>query len=163
MMLTLHLRLCWIVTRAVCLWQLDSLSGLWNLFRGERPAETPTSMKLKGNVGKRWNVLRKRTDSYAYDVDQLFLGTLFFTVSIFLFPTVLVYASLFGLVGCLNCTPSFSLDDTEADSWARTGYVLGATASNSCAQWISAQIGVRSRLRLSCRHWKTAKSARERI
>jgi phosphatidylinositol glycan class Q protein len=49
-------------------------------------------------AGKRWNVLRQRTDSYAYDVDQLFLGTLLFTVSIFLLPTVGIYAALFGVV-----------------------------------------------------------------
>lgn len=43
-------------------------------------------------------MLRRRTDSYAYDVDQLFLGTLLFTVSAFLFPTVLAYAALFAVV-----------------------------------------------------------------
>lgn len=48
--------------------------------------------------GKRWNVLRQRTDSYDYEIDQLFLGTLLFTVSAFLFPTVVVYASLFYAV-----------------------------------------------------------------
>lgn len=51
--------------------------------------------------GKRWNVLRQRTDSYEYDVDQLFLGTMLFTVSVFLFPTVAVYASFFYLVSLL--------------------------------------------------------------
>jgi hypothetical protein len=48
--------------------------------------------------GKKWNVLRQRTDSYAYDVDQLFLGTLLFTVSTFLLPTVVTYAALFASV-----------------------------------------------------------------
>jgi hypothetical protein len=48
--------------------------------------------------GKKWNVLRQRTDSYAYDVDQLFLGTLLFTVSAFLLPTVVTYAALFSSV-----------------------------------------------------------------
>lgn len=41
-------------------------------------------------------MLRKRTDSYEYEVDQLFLGTLLFTVSAFLFPTVLTYHLLFA-------------------------------------------------------------------
>ena len=50
--------------------------------------------------GKRWNVLRQRKDSYAYDVDQLFLGTLLFTVSIFLLPTVVTYSALFAAVSC---------------------------------------------------------------
>ncbi|OWT35619.1 phosphatidylinositol glycan, class Q, partial [Cryptococcus neoformans Bt1] len=79
-LLTLHLLFGYKVMRAVCGWQIDSLGGLWNLFRG-----------------KRWNVLRQRTDSYEYDIDQLFLGTLLFTVSAFLFPTVLSYTALFCL------------------------------------------------------------------
>ncbi|KAK1927659.1 N-acetylglucosaminyl transferase component-domain-containing protein [Papiliotrema laurentii] len=76
---TLHLHLCYAATSTLCRWQLYSLRALWNLFRG-----------------KRRNVLRQRTDSYAYDVDQLFLGTLLFTVSSFLLPTVAVYAGLFA-------------------------------------------------------------------
>jgi hypothetical protein len=56
-------------------------------------------------IGKKWNVLRQRTDSYAYDVDQLFLGTLLFTVSAFLLPTVLTYAALFASVSSSSpCT-----------------------------------------------------------
>ncbi|WRT65803.1 uncharacterized protein IL334_002752 [Kwoniella shivajii] len=78
--LTSHFYLCHVLMKYIFNWQLQSLSGLWNLFRG-----------------KRWNVLRKRTDSYDYDVDQLFLGTLLFTVSAFLFPTVLTYFALFAM------------------------------------------------------------------
>lgn len=44
-------------------------------------------------------MLRKRTDSHAYDVDTLFLGTLLFTLTAFLAPTVLAYAALFASVG----------------------------------------------------------------
>ncbi|XAO26769.1 hypothetical protein I312_105610 [Cryptococcus bacillisporus CA1280] len=79
-LLTLHMFFGYKIMRAVCGWQIDSLGGLWNLFRG-----------------KRWNVLRQRMDSYEYDIDQLFLGTLLFTVSAFLFPTVLSYTTLFCL------------------------------------------------------------------
>ena len=43
-------------------------------------------------------MLRQRTDSYQYEMDQLFLGTLLFTVSTFLFPTVVTYAALFASV-----------------------------------------------------------------
>lgn len=32
--LTLHLRCCSLITTRICRWQLDSLGGLWNLFRG---------------------------------------------------------------------------------------------------------------------------------
>nr|XP_019011975.1 uncharacterized protein I206_02812 [Kwoniella pini CBS 10737]OCF50756.1 hypothetical protein I206_02812 [Kwoniella pini CBS 10737] len=79
--LTSHLYICHTIMTYIFNWQLESLGGLWNLFRG-----------------KRWNVLRKRTDSYEYDVDQLFLGTLLFTVSAFLFPTVLTYFGVFALI-----------------------------------------------------------------
>ncbi|KAI9632798.1 N-acetylglucosaminyl transferase component-domain-containing protein [Dioszegia hungarica] len=89
---TLHLRLCNTMTRGICRWQLASLGGLWNLFRG-----------------KRWNVLRQRTDSYQYDVDQLFLGTLLFTVSAFLLPTVLTYASLFLLLAVVVSALTYCL------------------------------------------------------
>ena len=92
-LLTLHLYVGSRLTRAICSWQLDTLGGLWNLFRG-----------------KRWNALRHRTDSYQYDVDQLFLGTLLFTVSAFLAPTVLVYAAFFSVVStsrlCTNLAGS---------------------------------------------------------
>ncbi|XP_054707533.1 phosphatidylinositol N-acetylglucosaminyltransferase subunit Q-like isoform X2 [Uloborus diversus] len=59
-------------------YQLKSLSALWRLFRG-----------------KKWNPLRQRVDSYTYDVHQLYLGTLIFTVLLFLLPTVMVYYIVF--------------------------------------------------------------------
>lgn len=48
--------------------------------------------------GKRFNVLRNRTDSWEYDLDQLLFGTILFTLLAFLFPTVLAYYALFALV-----------------------------------------------------------------
>jgi phosphatidylinositol glycan class Q protein len=91
-LLTLHLRICHGITSLLVRWQLSSLGGLWNLFRG--PGISAHAL----TIGKKWNVLRHRTDSYAYDVDQLFLGTLLFTVSAFLLPTVVTYAALFASV-----------------------------------------------------------------
>lgn len=44
--------------------------------------------------------MRNRIDSAEYDLDQLLLGALLFSVLIFLFPTVAVYYTLFSLV-CL--------------------------------------------------------------
>lgn len=70
--------------------------------------------------GKKWNVLRQRTDSYAYDVDQLFLGTLLFTVSAFLLPTVLTYATLFSAV----CSSSLATKRHQLTS-DRYGLVCG--------------------------------------
>jgi phosphatidylinositol glycan class Q protein len=49
-------------------------------------------------VGKRWNTLRHRVDSFDYEIDQLFLGTLLFTVTIFLLPTIFTYYTFFSLV-----------------------------------------------------------------
>ncbi len=55
-----------------------ALASLWRLFRG-----------------KKWNVLRQRVDSASYDVDQLFIGTLLFTVLLFLLPTTALYYIVF--------------------------------------------------------------------
>ncbi|CAL1289376.1 unnamed protein product [Larinioides sclopetarius] len=59
-------------------YQFIALSSLWRLFRG-----------------KKWNPLRQRVDSYTYDIHQLFLGTLIFTVLLFLLPTVVIYYVVF--------------------------------------------------------------------
>ena len=61
----------------------------------------PFSLQVLIHVGKRRNVLRNRTDSWDYDIDQLLLGTMLFTLVSFLFPTVLVYYALFATVGDL--------------------------------------------------------------
>ncbi len=58
--------------------QVLGLSALWRLFRG-----------------KKWNQLRSRVDSYSYGNDQLFIGTLSFTILLFLLPTVLMYYLVF--------------------------------------------------------------------
>ncbi len=49
-------------------------------------------------LGKRYNALRKRIDSWSYDVDQLLFGTILFTLVAFLFPTTVTYYTLFALV-----------------------------------------------------------------
>jgi phosphatidylinositol glycan class Q protein len=61
--------------------QVYALGSLWRLF-----------------TGKKWNVLRNRIDSYEYKVDQLLLGTLLFTVLLFLLPTVAMYYLVFSLL-----------------------------------------------------------------
>ncbi|CAG8432878.1 4707_t:CDS:10 [Diversispora eburnea] len=47
--------------------------------------------------GKKWNPLRSRIDSCDYDLDQLLLGTILFTLLTFLFPTVVVYYATFAM------------------------------------------------------------------
>lgn len=54
-----------------------------------------------GLAGKRWNTLRHRVDSFDYEIDQLFLGTLLFTVTIFLLPTIFTYYTFFSLVSAV--------------------------------------------------------------
>ncbi|KAI9332725.1 N-acetylglucosaminyl transferase component-domain-containing protein [Zopfochytrium polystomum] len=48
--------------------------------------------------GRKLNVLRDRVDSAEFDLDQLLLGTILFTVIVFLLPTVAVYYILFSLI-----------------------------------------------------------------
>lgn len=69
-------------------------------------------------------MLRNRIDSCDYDLDQLLIGTILFTLLIFLLPTVLVFyltfasarmaiimlkATLEMLLACLNHFPLFAL------------------------------------------------------
>ena len=58
--------------------ELYLLSALWRLFRG-----------------KKWNVLRNRTDSMHYDAMQLLVGTIGFCICVFLFTTIFVYSTFF--------------------------------------------------------------------
>lgn len=57
---------------------MSGISALWRLFRG-----------------KKWNELRSRVDSYSYDNEQLFIGTILFTILLFLLPTVFMYYLVF--------------------------------------------------------------------
>ncbi|TMW67271.1 hypothetical protein Poli38472_012387 [Pythium oligandrum] len=61
--------------------QFALLGSLWKLF-----------------LGKKNNVLRKRVDSSEYDVNQLLIGTLMFTILSFLAATNSVFFVFFGLV-----------------------------------------------------------------
>ena len=70
----LHLYCLYRATAALYSGYLAALYSLFNLFRG-----------LK------YNALRGRVDTCDYDTEQLLLGTLFFTVLVFLFPTVGAY------------------------------------------------------------------------
>ncbi|KAI8989047.1 N-acetylglucosaminyl transferase component-domain-containing protein [Trametes punicea] len=78
-LLTAHLYACYFISTAVFSQQLGLAGSLWNLFRG-----------------KRYNVLRNRIDTWDYDLDQLLLGTILFTLLAFLYPTVLTYYALFA-------------------------------------------------------------------
>ncbi|CAK9802196.1 Phosphatidylinositol N-acetylglucosaminyltransferase subunit Q [Anthophora plagiata] len=49
-------------------------------------------------LGKKQNPLRKRVDSCQYQPDQLFVGTLLFTILLFLMPTTSVYYAVFTML-----------------------------------------------------------------
>lgn len=89
--LTLHTYVCYLLATTVFARLLKLLGSLFNLFRG-----------------KRRNILRNRTDTWNYDMDQLMLGTILFTLVTFLLPTVTVYYMLFtltrlGIIGIQAC------------------------------------------------------------
>ncbi|ANB14167.1 Gpi1p [Sugiyamaella lignohabitans] len=77
--LTLHVYAFYVASARIYHWQLVVLHSLFHLFRG-----------------KKHNVLRNRIDSCNYELDQLLMGTVFFTVLIFLLPTVLVFYLFFA-------------------------------------------------------------------
>ncbi|KAK9253078.1 N-acetylglucosaminyl transferase component-domain-containing protein [Lipomyces tetrasporus] len=77
--LTIQIYSCYLASARICNWQLTVLVSLFHLFRG-----------------KRRNVLRNRIDSCDYDLDQLLIGTLLFTLLTFLLPTVLVFYLTFA-------------------------------------------------------------------
>ncbi|KAL9625420.1 MAG: hypothetical protein Q9160_000483 [Pyrenula sp. 1 TL-2023] len=106
-LLTLHIYCFYIASARIFNWQLSIISSLFQLFRG-----------------KKWNVLRNRIDSCDYDLDQLLLGTILFTLLFFLLPTVAVFymtfagarigiivlkAALDSCLACLNHFPLFAL------------------------------------------------------
>ncbi|KAJ1668052.1 pig-Q [Coemansia sp. RSA 1646] len=78
-LITLHTYWFYMVATRIFYWILVTLSSLFNLFRG-----------------RKHNVLRNRIDSCDYDLDQLLIGTILFTLLTYLFPTVLVYYLTFA-------------------------------------------------------------------
>ncbi|KAF9731465.1 hypothetical protein PMIN06_000429 [Paraphaeosphaeria minitans] len=113
-LLTLHIYSFYVASARIFHWQLTILLSLFHLFRG-----------------KKRNVLRNRIDSCDYDLDQLLLGTILFTLLFFLLPTVLVFYLLFasarvGVIGlkaileiglaCLNHFPLFAITLRIKDS-----------------------------------------------
>ncbi|KAJ3520295.1 hypothetical protein NM208_g13767 [Fusarium decemcellulare] len=105
--LTIHIYSFYLASGRIYHWQLTILQSLFHLFRG-----------------KKHNVLRNRIDSCDYDLDQLLVGTILFTLLFFLLPTVGVFYLNFAiarmaiislkagfdtLLSCLNHFPLFAL------------------------------------------------------
>ncbi|KAF2747534.1 Gpi1-domain-containing protein [Sporormia fimetaria CBS 119925] len=106
-LLTLHIHACYIASARLYHWELTVVISLFHLFRG-----------------KKWNVLRSRVDSCDYGLDELIIGTMLFTLSLFLLPTVLAFYVLFATarvavigtraimeigLACLNHFPLFAV------------------------------------------------------
>ena len=106
-LLTVHIYSFYIASARIYNWQLTIIISLFHLFRG-----------------KKRNVLRNRIDNCDYDLDQLLLGTILFTLLFFLLPTVAIFYAAFagarmaiialkaGLdtwLACLNHFPLFAL------------------------------------------------------
>jgi len=75
---TLHLHCFHAYARRLASCQATGLTALWRLF-----------------IGKKYNPLRDRVDSADCSVEQLFLGTIIFTILLFLFPTSLTFYAVF--------------------------------------------------------------------
>ncbi|EJU05581.1 Gpi1-domain-containing protein [Dacryopinax primogenitus] len=80
-LLSLPLYFSYMTVTTVFSAMLSTSYSLFNIFRG-----------------KRKNILRNRVDSMEYDLDQVLLGTILFTLVAFLFPTVLAYYAFFAAV-----------------------------------------------------------------
>ncbi|KZS99340.1 Gpi1-domain-containing protein [Sistotremastrum niveocremeum HHB9708] len=134
--LTFHLTVCYSMVVILFRHQLLMVVSLFKLFRG-----------------KRSNPLRGRVDSWDYDVDQLFLGTILFALVAFILPTVSVYYTFFvaiqiallvlhvalqSLATCLNHFPLFVLMLRIKDS----GRIPGRTSEIkvlSCLTWFEVE------------------------
>jgi phosphatidylinositol glycan class Q protein len=56
------------------------------------------SCQTNQSTGKKYNPLKQRIDSCDFDIDQLLLGTLLFTLIFFLLPTTAIYFYFFAMV-----------------------------------------------------------------
>ena len=78
LLLTVHIHCFYAYARRLAVSQWRGLVALWRLF-----------------LGKKYNPLRDRVDSAENTVDQLFLGTLIFTILLFLMPTTATFFLVF--------------------------------------------------------------------
>ncbi len=90
---TFHVHCFYAYARRLFRSQTSGLLSLWRLFRG-----------------KKYNPLRDRVDSCEdNDVDRLFVGTVAFTVLLFLYPTTLMYYCVFALLELAIVAANFAI------------------------------------------------------
>lgn len=95
--LTIHIYSFYIASARIFNWQLTIIISLFHLFRGRKR-----------------NVLRNRIDSCDYDLDQLLLGTILFTLLFFLLPTVIVFYLTFASARMIIISLKATLDTSLA-------------------------------------------------
>lgn len=132
---TLHIHSFYIASARIYNWQLTIIVSLFHLFRG-----------------KKRNVLRNRIDSCDYDLDQLLLGTILFTLLTFLLPTVAVFYATFagartGIIlgkacldlwlACLNHFPLFALMLRVKDAQRLPGGIRFELQDTRIKSWYS--------------------------
>lgn len=90
---TIHLYAYYIMITAVFRFHSGAIGSLYNIFRGESNHRNPSpyDSSLTPATGKKYNVMRNRTEPSDYRLDQLLISAVLFTVAAFLFPTVLAY------------------------------------------------------------------------
>ncbi|KAJ8979970.1 hypothetical protein NQ317_013718 [Molorchus minor] len=76
---TFHVYCIYVYAARLFSLQIRGLVSLWKLF-----------------IGRKYNPLRQRVDSCQYSQNQLFIGTLGFTISLFLLPTTMMYYAVFA-------------------------------------------------------------------
>ncbi|KAI5123624.1 hypothetical protein M0805_003438 [Coniferiporia weirii] len=121
-LLTIHISVSYALVRIAFKNQLVMTNSLFNLFRG-----------------KRYNILHRRLDDWNYDLDQLLLGAMLFTLVSFLSPTISVYYVVFALLrlaviilqaifevtlALLNHFPLFALTLRTKDPWRLPGGIV---------------------------------------
>lgn len=78
---TFSVWICYTLSRRIYRWNLIAINRLYHIFRGQH-----------------YNVLRDRLDTFQYSTDQLVVGTMFFSVMVFIFPTTAAFHILFSTV-----------------------------------------------------------------
>ncbi|KAK2569990.1 Phosphatidylinositol N-acetylglucosaminyltransferase subunit Q [Acropora cervicornis] len=79
--LTLHIYCFYVYAARLYNFQLKKLITLFRLF-----------------TGRRWNIEKNQVESVPFKADSLFLGTLFFTILLFLLPTTAMYYAVFTVL-----------------------------------------------------------------
>lgn len=91
-LITLHAHCFYIYAALLYRLEIIGLKALWRVM-----------------LGRRFNVLKNRIESYDYENSQLYLATMFFAGLLFLLPTIVVYYAAFSVLRFFVYCITFSL------------------------------------------------------